>query len=178
MYPCYVSFVALDARSSNVLRLTESALRIKMEHGGFPGAVACFAGGGLLFSKPVTERNDITESPDLRVTLDQLMYQPPEGSRPHCFNYFISIHNDGDVPVTIKGRKWVVRNDCGEVTAVEGEGVVGQMPTIHPGESFSYNSFHLVTARAAVAEGSYLGMDANGRKVFVRIPKFEMTVPG
>ena len=122
----------------------------------------------------------ILELPGLRVTVDRVVYQPdaltlPE--RPHCFVYHITIHNDSAATVTIKGRKWVVRNASGEVTAVEGEGVVGQLPRMEPGEKFSYNSFHLLDARSAVAEGSYLGIDTNGRKVLTRIPRFEMVVP-
>ena len=80
--------------------------------------------------------------------------------------------------MTIKGRKWVVTNEGGDVTVVEGEGVVGKLPRIDPGEKFSYNSFHLLDTRCAVAEGSYLGVDPNGRKVLTRIPRFEMVVPG
>jgi ApaG protein len=79
--------------------------------------------------------------------------------------------------VTIKGRKWVVTNENGEVTAVEGDGVVGQFPTIPPGESFSYNSRHVLDTRSGFAEGSYIGTDATGRTVLVRIPRFLMTVP-
>jgi ApaG protein len=124
--------------------------------------------------------NDFVELPGLRVTVDRVLYYaeaqtPPD--RPHCFAYFITIHNDSDVTVTIKGRKWVVTNERGEITAVEGDGVVGQFPEISPGDSFSYNSFHLNDTRTAVAEGSYIGMDENGRKVLTRIPKFEMEVP-
>ena len=114
------------------------------------------------------------------MTVDRVLYQPnvqTPPDRPHCFVYFISIHNDTEIPVTIHGRKWVVTNNRGEVTAVEGDGVVGEHPTIDPGEKFSYNSFHLLDTNQAVAEGSYIGVDANGRKVLTRIPKFEMTVP-
>jgi ApaG protein len=123
---------------------------------------------------------DFLEPAGLRVTVDQVIYQsqvatPPD--RPHCFVYFISIHNDTDLPVTIKGRKWVVTEEHGEITAVEGDGVVGQFPTIEPGEKFSYNSFHLLETRSAVAEGSYLGMDSMKRKVLTRIPRFKMVVP-
>ncbi|EEF58169.1 ApaG domain protein [Pedosphaera parvula Ellin514] len=100
---------------------------------------------------------------------------PPD--RPYCFVYYISIHNETDIPVTIKGRKWVVTNERGEITAVEGEGVVGQTPTIDPGNSFDYNSFHLLDTTSAIAEGSYLGVDAAGCHVITRIPKFEMRVP-
>jgi len=60
---------------------------------------------------------------------------------------------------------------------VEGAGVVGQFPTVNPGDKFSYNSFHLVDTRTAVAEGSYLGVDASGRTVLTRIPRFKLVVP-
>ena len=121
------------------------------------------------------------ELPGLHVTVDNVIYQPLADApqdRPHCFAYFITIHNDSDTAVTIKGRKWVVTNSLGEITAVEGEGVVGQFPRIEPGQKFSYNSFHLQATPEAVAEGSYLGLDEHGRKVITRIPRFEMRVPG
>jgi ApaG protein len=128
----------------------------------------------------VSPAEKIPELPGLRVTVDRVVYQPDAltpAERPHCFVYFITIHNDSETAVTIKGRKWVVTNEGGDVTAVEGEGVVGQLPRIEPGAKFSYNSFHLLEARSAVAEGSYLAIDASGRKVLARIPRFEMAVP-
>jgi ApaG protein len=125
-------------------------------------------------------KTDFTEPPGLRVTVDEVIYQPDVPTpvdRPHCFVYFISIHNDTPVPVTIKGRKWVVTNALGEITAVEGDGVVGQFPTIPPGDKFSYNSFHLLDTSTGQARGSYLGLDANGRTVLARIPSFDLIVP-
>lgn len=126
------------------------------------------------------ERNRIRELAGLRVTVDTVMHQPQiqtPPDRPHCFVYFITIHNDSDRAVTIKGRKWVVTEKCGETTVVEGDGVVGQFPTLPPGEKFSYNSFHLLRGESAEAEGSYLGCDENGETVLTRIPKFLMVVP-
>jgi ApaG protein len=124
--------------------------------------------------------SEFVEPEGLRVTVDEVIYQPDVPTpvdRPHCFVYFISIHNDTQIPVTIKGRKWVVTNASGDVTAVEGDGVVGQFPTIPPGEKFSYNSFHLLDTATGRARGSYLGLDANGRRVIARIPPFELIVP-
>ncbi len=139
--------------------------------------------GGTLprrsYTPPVRAKTEFLELPGLRVTVDQVIHHaeaqtPPD--RPHCFAYHITIHNDSDVTVTIKGRKWVVKNERGEITAVEGDGVVGKCPRLVPGESFSYHSFHLNDTTTAVAEGSYIGLDENGRKVLTRIPKFEMSV--
>jgi ApaG protein len=129
----------------------------------------------------VNPSNSFLEPVGLTVTVDQVIYHPDLKSppdRPHSFVYFISIHNDTELPVTIKGRKWVVTNANGEITAVEGDGVVGQFPLIEPGEKFSYNSRHILDTRTGVAEGSYLGVDSLGRRVITRIPRFEMRVNG
>ncbi len=121
----------------------------------------------------------IHEFEGLRVKVDDVVYMPsleapPE--KPHPFVYFISIHNDSPVPVTIRGRKWVVREEDGDVTVVEGEGVVGQSPLIEPGGHFSYNSYHVVATRAEVS-GSFFGETAAGEWFFTRIPGFVLEVP-
>lgn len=116
----------------------------------------------------------------LSVTVDRVEFQDRFGhfpDRPYCFIYYITIHNQSEVTVTVRGRKWVVRSDDGEITAVEGDGVVGQTPRIPPGETFTYNSFHMLRSRGATAEGAYLGVDDGGRAVLARIPPFRMEVP-
>ena len=125
-------------------------------------------------------KNDLLELPGLSVTLDRLVYAPElpaPPDRPHSFVYFISIHNGSDRTVTIQRRKWVVTNSRNEVTAIEGDGVVGEFPVLKPGEKFSYNSRHILDTPRAIAEGSYMGVDEQGVRVVVRIPTFEMIVP-
>ncbi|MEY4689866.1 MAG: hypothetical protein RIT19_191 [Verrucomicrobiota bacterium] len=124
---------------------------------------------------------ELIELPGLKVTVDRLLYQrlPADRSdKPHSFIYFISIHNHSPVPVTIRGRKWVVTHEDDTVLVVEGDGVVGETPVIPPGGKFSYNSRHIIGTNSAVAEGSYLGIDDAGRRIIVRIPRFRMEVPG
>lgn len=121
----------------------------------------------------------IREFPGLRVTVDDVLHMPtleapPE--KPHPFVYFISIHNDSDEAVTIRARKWVVREEGGETTVVEGSGVVGQTPIILPGQHFSYNSYHVV-ARSAQVSGAFFGDTASGQRIFARIPGFRLRVP-
>ena len=92
-------------------------------------------------------QGDFTEFQGLRVNVDEVVYMPgldAPGDKPHPFVYFITIHNDSPMPVTLKARKWVVRELGGEVTVVEGDGIVGQTPTIDPGGNFSYNSYHVI----------------------------------
>jgi ApaG protein len=120
------------------------------------------------------------ETPGLHATVDRVTYaEELEGlpDRPHSFLYDITIRNDSSIPVTVVGRKWVVREQNGSTVAVEGDGVVGQFPLLAPGETFSYRSRHLIAGPTAVAEGSYLARDPEDRRLLIRIPAFEMRLP-
>ncbi|MGJ8643959.1 MAG: ApaG domain-containing protein [Luteolibacter sp.] len=124
--------------------------------------------------------NDIKEFTGLRVKVDDVIYMPSldaPADRPHPFVYFISIFNDSPVPVTIRGRKWVVVEEGGETTVVEGDGVVGQQPEIAAGEHFSYNSYHVV-GRASKVSGAFFAETGAGDFVFTRIPEFTLEIPG
>jgi ApaG protein len=124
-------------------------------------------------------QDDIKEFEQLRVKVDDVIYMPSldaPPNKPHPFVYFISIFNDSVVPITIRARKWVVIEDGGETTVVEGDGVVGQQPVIKPGEHFSYNSYH-VTGRSALVNGAFFAEMASGEIIFSRIPGFRLEVP-
>jgi ApaG protein len=120
------------------------------------------------------------ELPGLRVELDKLVYRygggqlPPD--QPHAFIYYLTIHNESDRTVTLLGRKWVVENADGTRLVVEGDKIVGETPRLLPGQHFSYNSYH-VTGGDAQAHGSFHGLDEQGRRIFVRIPRFAMEIP-
>jgi ApaG protein len=119
------------------------------------------------------------ELPGLQVQLDQLVYfDGPNlpADTPHAFIYYITIRNLSDRAVTFLKRKWVVIGEDGHRLVVEGDRIVGKTPTLEPGQSFSYNSYH-VTRQSAVAQGSFHGEDVYGDPVFVRIPPFKMTIP-
>lgn len=124
--------------------------------------------------------NDIKEFTGLRVKVDDVIYMPSLDAppdRPHPFVYFISIFNDSEVPVTIRARKWVVVEEGGETTVVEGDGVVGQQPVIACGGHFSYNSYHVVGKGARVS-GAFFAETGPGQFVFTRIPEFSLKIPG
>ena len=54
--------------------------------------------------------------------------------------------------------------------------MVGQFPKLSPGETFSYNSYHVVAGGAA-ASGAFFGETAAGEWIFTRIPEFRLEVP-
>jgi ApaG protein len=119
------------------------------------------------------------ELPGFVATVDEVIYMesleaPPD--RPYAFVYFITIVNNSQEPITIKGRKWIIDSPGREKMVVEGDGVVGQYPRILPGKEFSYNSYHVI-AKDNTASGAYLAVTDAGAAVVARIPKFQMQVP-
>jgi ApaG protein len=133
---------------------------------------------GWNFILQVSENSKELEG--LQATLEKLVHHREKskvkGLNLHAFIYFIAIHNLSDRTVTLTGRKWVLSNDDGTTTVVEGEKIVGETPVISPGESFSYNSYH-VTHLSANASGSFHGMDEFGEKIHVRLSPFRLKVP-
>jgi ApaG protein len=116
---------------------------------------------------------------NLRVIVDKIVYMPAleaPPDRPYPFVYFITIDNQSNETVTIKGRKWVITDQSGQKIVVEGDGVVGEYPHLRPGERFSYNSYHVI-GRDSLAEGAFIGLTDEGSPFVVRIPQFAMEVP-
>jgi ApaG protein len=99
---------------------------------------------------------------------------PPE--KPYPFLYTLRIWNESSEVVTLRGRKWVVREESGETIVVEGEGVVGEMPIFEEGGEFTYSSYHVV-AESATVNGAYFGETDKGEAVFTCIPEFRLLVP-
>jgi ApaG protein len=83
----------------------------------------------------------------------------PGHSRPaqgqYAFAYTITISNDGDVPVQLLSRHWIITDADSAVQEVRGEGVVGEQPLIPPGKSFRYTSGATLATPLGRMEGSY-----------------------
>ena len=124
--------------------------------------------------------NESTELEGLRVSLDKLVYHKDPinlpSEQPHAFIYFITISNLSDRSVRIIGRKWIILNQDGTKTVIEGDKIVGETPIITPGEEFSYNSYH-VTDMNATVRGSFHGIDQMDQKIHVNVPEFELIIP-
>lgn len=118
--------------------------------------------------------------PGLTARLDKLVYHhggkclPTD--KPHAFVYFITIHNGSDHTITLLGRKWVIEHPDGTQVVIEGDKIVGETPRLLPGESFSYNSYHITGMDARVL-GGFHGIDESGRAIHVILPPFLMTIP-
>jgi len=111
----------------------------------------------------------------------ETFYQP-EFSNPlqseFMFAYQIVIENHNNFTVQLLSRHWYIFDSNGSTREVEGEGVVGEQPTILPGESYQYMSGCNLLSEMGRMHGTYLLQNLSNHKQFpVQIPAFEMHVP-
>ncbi len=95
----------------------------------------------------------------------------------YIFSYTITIQNLGSQQAKLLRRHWIITDDKGKVQEVEGEGVIGEQPTIHPGDQFQYTSGTILTSSIGTMKGSYQMIDAEGNLFQVEIPEFLLTIP-
>ncbi|HEY8379604.1 MAG TPA: Co2+/Mg2+ efflux protein ApaG, partial [Nannocystis sp.] len=69
--------------------------------------------------------------------------------------YTVRISNRGDAPAQLRRRHFIITDAHGGVREIEGEGVVGAQPLLHPGESFEYTSGCVLETPHGAMHGSY-----------------------
>ncbi len=122
----------------------------------------------------------LAENPGITARVESVAFSPTLDAppdRPFPFVYAIELRNHSAQAVTIKARKWVVRDQAtGRCHVVEGDGVGGRTPRLEPGQTFRFQNYHVVAADS-VAEGSFLVCDDAGQPRCVRVPAFRLTIP-
>ena len=93
------------------------------------------------------------------------------------YSYRITIENTGSHPVQLLRRHWMIHDSLGSRREVEGAGVVGEQPTLQPGESFTFSSFCDLKSDLGRMNGTYLMRRSDGTNFRVRIPEFVLQVP-
>ena len=64
-------------------------------------------------------------------------HSEPEEDR-YVFAYTITLVNRGSVAAKLLSRRWIITDADNRTEEVEGEGVVGEQPTLKPGEGFRF----------------------------------------
>jgi ApaG protein len=90
--------------------------------------------------------------------------------------YTITIENRGAEIVTLRSRHWKITDARGRLQEVKGEGVVGEQPTLAPGESFEYTSGVPLATPSGFMVGTYQMETAEGDRFDIAIPAFSLDV--
>jgi ApaG protein len=105
----------------------------------------------------------------------------PEESSPdegrYVWAYTIEIENRSPESVQLVSRFWKITDENGLTQEVRGAGVIGQQPTIPPGESFRYTSAAPLAAPSGVMSGAYSMQRENGEAFDIAVPLFALDSP-
>lgn len=96
----------------------------------------------------------------------------------YMFTYRITLENNNAFPVQLLRRHWYIFDSNAEHREVEGEGVIGVQPIIHPGEKYQYVSGCDLRSEMGRMHGMYFMENTHNKQTFlINIPAFEMIVP-
>lgn len=103
----------------------------------------------------------------------------PERSNPdrnvYFFVYHVTITNEGQETVQLISRHWIITNGEGRKENVQGPGVVGEQPTLAPGEAFEYTSFCPLDTPFGMMHGTYQMVTEDGMKFEAEIAPFTLS---
>lgn len=119
--------------------------------------------------------------PRYQIDVEVVSRHLPEQSRPeqerYAFAYTVTLHNSGAVPAKLLTRHWIITDGNGKVQEVHGQGVIGEQPTLAPGESFRYTSGCVMETPVGTMHGSYQMVAGDGHHFDAVIPPFMLAVP-
>jgi ApaG protein len=95
----------------------------------------------------------------------------------YVWAYTIAIENHGPETVTLRSRYWRITDARGKVQEVRGAGVVGEQPTLKPGQSFEYTSGAPLATPSGFMVGTYQMEAADGEAFEIDIPAFSLDSP-
>lgn len=102
----------------------------------------------------------------------------PEQSEPDrgrwFWAYHIRIENQGEDPVQLLTRHWIITDGRGQQHEVEGDGVVGEQPVVQPGRSYDYVSGCPLGTPTGSMKGHYSMLGLGGETFDVSIPHFPL----
>ncbi|EIM73091.1 CO2+/MG2+ efflux protein ApaG [Nitritalea halalkaliphila LW7] len=93
----------------------------------------------------------------------------------YVFTYHVEIENNSPYTVQLLRRKWEIFDAADSKKIVEGEGVVGQQPTLEPGEKHAYVSGCNLKSGLGKMLGTYtMERIVDGQLFDVNIPEFQL----
>ncbi len=95
----------------------------------------------------------------------------------YVFGYTIEIENTGTVAAQLLSRHWIITDADGDVHEVRGDGVIGEQPTLNPGQSYEYQSGSQLATEMGTMQGTYVMQAEDGTRFDATIPRFTLSTP-
>lgn len=93
------------------------------------------------------------------------------------WSYHVKIDNFGQETVQLLSRHWKITDARGELHEVRGTGVIGEQPTLEPGDSYEYTSGTPLATPSGIMLGTYQMENERGEQFDIEIPAFSLDSP-
>lgn len=131
----------------------------------------CNKGASASMYKKTTNNITVTIKPKY------LAHQSNPEDHQYVWAYHVCIENQGAQEVKLYHRHWQITDAYGNITEVEGQGVVGEQPSIPPGGMYEYMSGTPLRAPSGIMVGHYDMLLPDGQSVIVETPAFSLDSP-
>ncbi len=121
--------------------------------------------------KAITQDIEVTVAPSF------LPEHSSPDTRRYVWAYAVEIINHGTEPVRLCARHWIITDANGNVEEVHGPGVVGEQPTLDPGEVYRYTSGCPLSTTSGIMTGQYEMERSTGERFLVDVPPFSLDLP-
>jgi len=118
-----------------------------------------------------------TRSIKVTVTPSYLSEQSDAYAGLHVWAYNIHLDNLGTETVQLLNRYWRITDGRGQVQEVRGPGVVGEQPTLEPGDHYEYTSGVPLGTTTGIMQGHYEMQAENGEIFNIDVPAFSLDSP-
>ncbi|OBT16769.1 Co2+/Mg2+ efflux protein ApaG [Vibrio sp. UCD-FRSSP16_10] len=95
----------------------------------------------------------------------------------YVFAYMITIRNLSQHPVQLLSRYWLITDGNGKQITVEGDGVVGEKPTIAANDDYTYTSGSALETPVGVMQGHYVMQTKDGALFNAQVAPFNLSIP-
>jgi ApaG protein len=129
----------------------------------------------------LSQLGPISDAVTNNVRVEVLSRFSPENSQPlqdtWVFQYTVRITNQGAETVQLISRHWIITDAFERTEEVQGPGVVGEQPTLAPGQSFKYSSWCPLKTPMGMMHGTYQMVSAGGNRFDIEIAPFALKAP-
>jgi ApaG protein len=126
---------------------------------------------------PVSTSEALTEGIRVRVRARYAAERSAPTLSQWFFFYTITITNESDQNVQLLSRRWLIIDATGKTEEVHGPGVVGEQPTLAPGQSFEYTSGCPLATPFGSMAGTYQMTRGDGTSFDAEIRMFQLSQP-
>ena len=114
---------------------------------------------------------------EVKVRTAYLADRSAPGASRFAFAYTVTISNHGIEPAQLKSRHWIITDSAGGEQEVRGDGVIGEQPTLGPGQTFEYTSWCVIPTPTGSMRGSYQMVRRSQESFDAEIAPFHLGLP-